>query len=194
MDVVDDDKHAVTRRRLLGASAHAAGAVALGAMALPALGFAIGPAFDSPETTWQPIGKPDDFTDTAFTPRVLTLQAGIGEAGRGLAYVRRRNPAVDGPAGPEFLALTSRCSHVGCPVNYVQAAQSFVCPCHGGVYDFRGQRIAGPPVRGLDRFETRVRSGLLELGARYSVDEHLHRVAARDPGEAVDGIGRYLYP
>jgi Rieske Fe-S protein len=79
-------------------------------------------------------------------------------------------------------------------VNYVEAAQSFVCPCHGGVYDFRGQRIAGPPVRGLDRFETRLRRGQLEVGPRYSVDEHLRRRPARDPGEAVDGIGRYLYP
>jgi Rieske Fe-S protein len=191
MPVVDN---AVTRRRLLGVSAHAAGAVALASVALPALGFAIGPELESRPESWEPIGAPGDFTDGAFTPRVVTLQEGIGEAGKGLVYVRRRNPAVDGPEAPAFLALTSRCSHVGCPVNYVEAAQSFVCPCHGGVYDFRGQRIAGPPVRGLDRFETRLRAGQLEVGPRYSVDEHLRRRPARDPGEAVDGIGRYLYP
>jgi len=194
MSVVDTDKRAVTRRRLLGASAHAAGAVALASVALPALGFAIGPAFEPQETSWESVGAPGDFTDRAFAPRVVTLQEGIGEAGKGLVYVRRRNPAVDGAAAPDFLALTSRCSHVGCPVNYVEAAQSFVCPCHGGVYDFRGQRIAGPPVRGLDRFATRVRAGQLEVGPRYSVDEHLRRRPARDPGEAVDGIGHYLYP
>jgi Rieske Fe-S protein len=191
MEIVDES---VTRRRLLGASAHAAGAVALASVALPALGFAIGPALESQPESWEPVGAARDFTDRAFTPRVVTLQAGIGEAGKGLTYVRRRNPAIDGPAAPAFLALTSRCSHVGCPVNYVEAAQSFVCPCHGGVYDFRGQRIAGPPVRGLDRFETRLRRGQLEVGPRYSVDEHLRRRPARDPGEAVDGIGRYLYP
>jgi menaquinol-cytochrome c reductase iron-sulfur subunit len=191
MDVVD---HSVTRRRLLGATAHAAGAVALAGVALPVLGFAIGPAFDSPETNWEPVGAPGDFTGDAFTPRVVTLQTGIGDIGKGLVYVRRRNPAVDDPAEPEFLALTSRCSHVGCPVNYVEAAQSFVCPCHGGVYDFRGQRTAGPPVRGLDRFETRLRGGLLEIGPRYSVDRHLRRYSPRDPGQAVDGIGKYVYP
>jgi quinol---cytochrome c reductase iron-sulfur subunit, bacillus type len=191
MEIVD---RSVTRRRVLGASAHAAGAVALASVTLPALGFAIGPALESHPESWEPVGAPGDFGADAFTPRVITVQEGIGEAGKGLAYVRRRNPAVDGPAAPAFLALTSRCSHVGCPVNYVEAAQSFVCPCHGGVYDFRGQRIAGPPVRGLDRFETRVRAGQLEVGPRYSVDEHLHRRPARDPGEAVDGIGKYLYP
>ena len=69
---------------------------------------------------------------------LITIEPGIDESGKGLVYVRRRDPALDTEAGDaEFIALTSRCSHVGCPVNYVRAAQSFVCPCHAGVYDFR---------------------------------------------------------
>ena len=186
--------HSVTRRRLLGLGAHAAGAVALAGVALPVLGFAIGPAFDAPRPPGSRSARPATSPATPSPRGSSPLQTGIGDVGKGLVYVRRRNPAVDDPTEPEFLALTSRCSHVGCPVNYVEAAQSFVCPCHGGVYDFRGQRTAGPPVRGLDRFETRLRAGLLEIGPRYSVDRHLHRHAPRDPGEAVDGIGKYLYP
>ena len=46
--------------------------------------------------------------------------------------------------------------HLGCPVRYVEAAQRFICPCHGGVYDFRGMVAGGPPVRPLDRFFTRL--------------------------------------
>ena len=45
-----------------------------------------------------------------------------------------------------------RCMHLGCPVRYVQAAQRFICPCHGGVYDFQRQgrrRPAGAPARPL---------------------------------------------
>ena len=48
--------------------------------------------------------------------------------------------------------------HLGCPVRFVEASQRFICPCHGGVYDFQGKRIGGPPVRPLDRFQTRVRA------------------------------------
>ena len=33
-----------------------------------------------------------------------------------------------------------------------QAASGFGCPCHGGQYDTEGNRIAGPPVRALDRY------------------------------------------
>ena len=86
--------------------------------------------------------------------------------------------------------------HLGCPVRFVSAAERFICPCHGGVYDFRGLVAGGPPVRPLDRFYTRLnaQSGLIELGPRYSVNSELRRFAPRDPGEPIDGIGQYLYP
>ena len=50
------------------------------------------------------------------------------------------------------MAISTRCAHLGCPVRYIQASQKFVCPCHGGVYDFQGKVQGGPPVRPLDRF------------------------------------------
>ena len=69
----------------------------------------------------------------------------------------------------------------GCPVRFVEAAGRFICPCHGGVYDFRGQVDGGPPVRPLDRFYTRVRNGRLEIGPRFSVNRELKRFSPRDP-------------
>jgi hypothetical protein len=103
--------------------------------------------------------------------------------------------------------------HAGCPVRFVPASQKFICPCHGGVYDFRGQRTGGPPVRPLDRFYTRlvgpgapgVSPGApsggrpnpqwrVEVGPRFSVNSHLRIFSPRDPGEPLDGIGQYLYP
>jgi hypothetical protein len=84
--------------------------------------------------------------------------------------------------------------HLGCPVRYVEAAQRFICPCHGGVYDKVGRVSGGPPVRPLDRFYTRVRNGKVELGPRFSVNNELKRFSPRDPGEPLDGIGQYMYP
>lgn len=184
---------AVTRRRLLGASAQVAGAVAAAAFALPAAAFVIGPALESEPEHWEAVGAPGDFTGDLFRPRVITLQPAAGEAGKGLVYVRRRTD-VDRDTTDDFLALTSRCSHVGCPVSYVPAAQSFVCPCHGGVYGFRGQRTGGPPPRPLDRFRTRVRGGQVEVGPRFSLDSELRPHAPHHPGESLDGLSRILYP
>jgi nitrite reductase/ring-hydroxylating ferredoxin subunit len=153
--------------------------------------------FDRAPATWQEIGPLSRFNESDYVPVVFTVTPGIGEAGNSLAYVRRHDIAVDGPIKDEYdhiIALSSRCVHVGCPVRYVAAARSFVCPCHGGVYDFRGIRSGGPPPRPLDRFYTLVRDGQVLLGPRFSVNNELRRFAPRAPGEPLDGIGQFLYP
>jgi Rieske Fe-S protein len=187
----------VTRRRLMSVAAGSAGAIAAAAFTLPALGFAIGPVFDRLPDVWQNIGPLSRFTELTYTPTVITIAPGIGEAGNSLAYVRRHNDAIDGPVKDIYdhvVALSSRCAHVGCPVRFAPAANTFICPCHGGVYDFRGIEIGGPPPRPLDRFYTAIRDGEVYVGPRYSVNNELRRFSPRDPGQPLDGIGQYLYP
>jgi Rieske Fe-S protein len=188
----------ITRRRLMTGSANVAGVVAAGAFLLPALGFAIGPIFKSTPHRWEAVGTEDMFSDLTYLPVVITLTPNIGEAGKSTAYVRRFNAAIDTDPydqGTPYIAISSRCAHLGCPVRWVDAAERFICPCHGGVYDLLGRRVGGPPVRPLDRFYTRVSSlGQLELGPRFSVNSELRRFSPRDPAEPLDGIGQYLYP
>jgi Rieske Fe-S protein len=190
----------VTRRRFMTLSAHGAGAVAVSAFALPALGFAAGSAlFDRPPVEWQAIGAPEDFVADTYRPRVITEVAGIGQVGKTTIYVRSRTED-DPPSLPEsdsdpYIAVSTRCMHLGCPVRYIDAAKRFVCPCHGGVYDFDGRVEGGPPVRPLDRFYTRVNNGQVEVGARFSVNSEFRRFPSyRDPAQDLDGIGQYLYP
>jgi menaquinol-cytochrome c reductase iron-sulfur subunit len=192
----------VTRRRFMVLTTHGAGAVATAAFVLPALGFAAGSAlFDRPEVRWEAVGKPDDFPTDTYIPKVITETSGVGEVGKTTVYMRKHNESVDGPidtgipGGGEFVAISTRCMHLGCPVRYVDASQRFICPCHGGVYDFRGVVSGGPPVRPLDRFYTRVRNGNVEVGPRYSVNTSFKRFPSyRDPGQDLDGIGQYMYP
>jgi Rieske Fe-S protein len=193
----------VTRRRFMGAVTHSAGGIAAAAFGLPALGFAIGPIFKRQPFQWQIAGKPDDFTELNYVTKVLTIVEGIGQVGQSLAYMRKRDPAIDTEPHDQYnnyIALSSRCMHLGCPVRYVEAAERFICPCHGGVYNFRGEVAGGPPVRPLDRFYTYAPPaghpghGYVYIGPRYSVNSELQRFAPRDPGEPLDGIGQYLYP
>ena len=187
----------VTRRRLMTLGAHTAGGLAAAAFTLPALGFAAGSAiFERPKVSWRAVGRPEDFSDETYTPKVITETTGVGEVGKTTVYVRRYNPDIDSAEVPGgFVILTTRCMHLGCPVRYTEAAQRFICPCHGGVYDFEGKVNGGPPVRPLDRFYARTRNGQLEVGPRYSVDSELRRYPSyRDPGQDLDGIGQYMYP
>jgi menaquinol-cytochrome c reductase iron-sulfur subunit len=188
----------ITRRRLMTTAAHSTGAIAASAIVLPALGLALGPVFTRAPIRWQKVGRTGEFADDAYQTRVIELTADpVGEISKTTIFVRRRNPQIDTePADRwnEFVAITSRCAHVGCPVNFTRAAEVFICPCHGGVYDFRGVRIGGPPPRPLDRFFTRVRNDMVEIGPRFSVNSRLQRFPPRDPGETLDGIGPLVYP
>jgi menaquinol-cytochrome c reductase iron-sulfur subunit len=185
----------MTRRKALIVAVQAVGGVAGLAIVLPAVGFAVAPIFDHPEEHWEGVGPIDQFNPDSYKQTVITQVSGIGESGKTTAYVRRGNPDLfPNEEADEFIAISNRCAHLGCPVRFVAAAKTFICPCHGGVYDFEGEVIGGPPVRPLDRFQTRVNGNQLELGPRYSVTSQLEPVRARDPGEFTGGIWEYLYP
>lgn len=191
----------MTRRTAFTVGVQAVGAIAGAAVLLPTVGFAVAPLFEQEDEPWQAVGATSDFSPDTYRPVVITAVQGIGETGKTTAYVRRGNPTVTQgqskyppESANEFIAISTRCAHLGCPVNFVQAAGNFICPCHGGVYGFLGERIGGPPVRPLDRFQTRVSNGQVEIGPRYSVTNNFDPVRARDPGEYTGGVWNVLYP
>jgi Rieske Fe-S protein len=146
-----------------------------------------------------------------------------GEVSRRTAYVRN-NGVVNGD--PSFTIISNRCAHLGCPVQPggpifedkkkvettsageevtiipMLPAGGFVCPCHGGAYDQEGNRVAGPPVRALDRYEFEVRDGHLVLLGTYSVAKvdgtgagaKILKYQLQNPGDPVRGIESWLYP
>ena len=105
----------------------------------------------------------------------------------------RRLVFIRNDGDDKFTAISNTCMHLGCPVQ--ANATGFACPCHGGQYDKEGRRIAGPPVRPLNRYETSVDDkGHLILGQLYAMDDSLKRHQLKGPGQPVDGILSYLYP
>ena len=187
----------VSRRKFMTGSAMAIGGVASGAFLLPALGFALGPQFeDGTPDAWQDVGSEEEFSETTYVPKVMNLVADAGEAGKHTVYIRKFNSSRDSARNKDlpYVAISQRCAHLGCPVRYIQASKRFVCPCHGGVYNFEGKVDGGPPVRPLDRFYTRVRAGRVEVGERFSLNSELRRFSPRDPSNHLDGLWQYLYP
>jgi menaquinol-cytochrome c reductase iron-sulfur subunit len=183
----------MTRRRMFEVTVQALGGGAVAIVALPAVGFALAPVLDEEEGIWTPVGPPDDFEEATYKEAVITIVEDVGETGKTTAYIRRGSPDL-GESADEFVAVSNRCAHAGCPTRFVEAAGNFICPCHGGVYDFQGKVIGGPPVRPLDRFQTRINDGQVEVGPRYSVTSQLDPVRARDPGEFTGGVWEYIYP
>lgn len=42
-----------------------------------------------------------------------------------------------------YLALSAACTHMGCLLNWNDAARTFDCPCHNGRFDSEGQFVVG---------------------------------------------------
>lgn len=185
----------VTRRRLFERAAVAVGGLAGVIVGVPSIGFALGPVFKRVKSSWQTVGRLDELSPDTYVQKTIRIATGVGEAGKSTVYVRRRNDRLDPPETPQVVAISTRCTHLGCPASYVAPAERFVCPCHGAVYDFQGAVTGGPPVRPLDRFNTRVLStGEVQIGDRVSLDPDFRRFSVRDPGEHLTGLWQYLYP
>lgn len=61
----------------------------------------------------------------------------------------------------KYHALSVRCTHQGCNVR--PSRNSFVCPCHGSVFDLEGRVIHGPAKAPLQRFEVEVTATGIEV-------------------------------
>lgn len=103
----------------------------------------------------QEIGRAGDFPIN--TPKLVSYQGKGVEEG---AYVINLGDSEG------FIALDFHCTHLECAVNYVAPSQQFVCPCHGGVYDIKGNVISGPPPHALYHRVIKVENDTVKLGGR----------------------------
>jgi cytochrome b6-f complex iron-sulfur subunit len=55
-------------------------------------------------------------------------------------------------AGGELRALSARCTHEGCTVQFVPGDSVIWCACHNGKFDLDGRVLSGPPPRPLARW------------------------------------------
>ncbi len=76
---------------------------------------------------------------TDFLPGSVTL------IGKGHLYLTRLD---DGG----FLAISRKCTHLGCAVPWIIERKQFECPCHASVFDITGKVIKAPAPRALDLF------------------------------------------
>jgi menaquinol-cytochrome c reductase iron-sulfur subunit len=183
---------AMTRQKMLTAATVGLGGLMGAIIAVPVTIAVLAPSFETIKEYAVDIGPTTLFpkTGTGQIPwHAVTFENKPDDTtglSRRLVYVRN-----DG--NDKFTAIANTCMHLGCPVQ--ANATGFACPCHGGQYDSQGRRIAGPPVRPLNRYDTSVDDkGHLILGKLYAMDDSLHRHQLKGPGQPVNGLLSYLYP
>lgn len=62
-----------------------------------------------------------------------------------------------------FLALSRKCTHLGCTVPWVDKEKRFACPCHGSVFDIRGEVISPPAPRALDVYPVSIENDVVKV-------------------------------
>jgi len=135
-------------------------AAAIGAtLAVPAIGYFIGPALKRKTLGWLNAGAVDSLAPDQPMQREVEVGTQEGwfttQTIKGVWVVKRSTG--------EIRVYNPHCTHLGCAYAWNPDARQFRCPCHGGVYDLDGRVIAGPPPRPLDTLDFRVEGDRLEV-------------------------------
>jgi Rieske Fe-S protein len=216
--VHDEPEERYPRSKFLEFSTLGLGGVIGGLVTAPAIGFMVAPAFLKQGQKDHDIGPISDYPEGKYLIVTYMADQSQGEVSRRTAFVRY-NGQVKGQ--PSFTIISNHCAHLGCPVQAngpldeahtkqigdvtlipTVSIAGFGCPCHGGQYDTEGNRIAGPPVRALDRYAFSIRNGRLFIGKPFSVshveltgsEAVIHKWKLSFPGEHVNGLESWLYP
>ncbi|HLJ15522.1 MAG TPA: Rieske (2Fe-2S) protein [Bryobacteraceae bacterium] len=147
------------RRKLLVRLSILLGSIGAALVAVPVAGFLLGPLFEPVARKWRAVGAVDRFekgktVEVKFEDASSVPWAGV--TGNTAAWLRHE-------PGGQFIAFSVNCTHLGCPVRWLQDAELFMCPCHGGVYYKDGTVAAGPPPHPLIRYPVRVQDGQVEI-------------------------------
>lgn len=87
--------------------------------------------------------------------------------------------AVDIPAARAYLvrlngeivALSEKCTHLGCRVPYCPTSNQFECPCHGSNFNRAGEYRTGPAPRGMDRYPVEIdENGMVLIDTSEKLD------------------------
>jgi menaquinol-cytochrome c reductase iron-sulfur subunit len=149
----------ISRRRFFEKLSIALVGLCTAIVGVPLAGFVVAPFFRKLPEKWVTLGKPDDFqigktvAVTVIDPSSLPW---AGVTAKSAVWLRRVNR-------DSFIAFSVNCTHLGCPVRWLEDAELFMCPCHGGVYYADGAVAAGPPPRPLFRYDVRVENGEVQM-------------------------------
>jgi menaquinol-cytochrome c reductase iron-sulfur subunit len=149
----------LSRRRFLEKLSIGLAGFCAAIVGIPLIGFVIAPLFRKAPRQWMTLGKVGDF-QIGKTVTVSVIDSSplpwAGITAKNAVWLRRESDT-------KFIAFSANCTHLGCPVRWMDGAELFMCPCHGGVYYKDGNVAAGPPPRPLVRYAVRIENGEVKM-------------------------------
>jgi len=132
-------------------------------LGIPIIGVALSPLIKPPPSPWRDVGPVDKYTigetvAVTYDYDQGPVQEWSGATQRTKAWLRRDSK-------DEFTAFAVYCTHLGCPVLWLQKPEIFLCPCHGSVFNGDGTVAGGPAPSPLFRYPVRVQNGRVQIRA-----------------------------
>ena len=62
-----------------------------------------------------------------------------------------------------FLALSRKCTHLGCAIAWDEEKKLFACPCHASTFDKSGRVLKAPAPRPLDQHPLTIENGRVAI-------------------------------
>ena len=143
----------MSRREFVSIVTAAAGTVMGAVIGIPAIGYLIAPALQKVSAdAWIPVGPLANFQvgiPTLFNFNRTTVNGWVQTVNSyGVFILKQQDGSV--------LAISNKCTHLSCRVNWYPENAAYVCPCHDAWFASDGAIIKGPQPRPLDRYETKV--------------------------------------
>jgi menaquinol-cytochrome c reductase iron-sulfur subunit len=145
----------LSREAFMSLFVFSVGGIASVVFGIPIIGWVIGPLVNQPRNVWRFVGHASNFQPGKTVAVIFDYPGQLPWAGatkKTKAWLRR-------DAGNGFTAFAVYCTHLGCPVQWLQTPQLFLCPCHGSVFYGDGTVAGGPAPRPLFQYPTRVLNG-----------------------------------
>lgn len=143
----------MSRREFVTIVTAAAGTVMGAIVGIPAIGYLIAPALQKVSAdTWIPAGPLENYpvgVPTLFNFNRTKVDGWVTTVNSFGVYIIKHDDGT-------ILALSNKCTHLSCRVNWKSESTAYICPCHDAYFDISGEIIKGPQPRPLDRYETKV--------------------------------------
>ena len=62
-----------------------------------------------------------------------------------------------------FIAVSLRCTHLGCSINWEENKRRFICPCHASAFNIEGEVLNPPAPKALDYYPVVIQNGVVKV-------------------------------
>ncbi|THF71339.1 Rieske (2Fe-2S) protein [Deinococcus sp. Arct2-2] len=115
----------------------------------------------SPASSSAPMGAATLAAFPAVGSTVFLQQSGKGVV---IARIAAAQAGAATSGDIHLLALSDRCTHLGCGVQAAASGGGYSCPCHGSAFTLTGDVVKGPAARPLDRLAIRIEGDQVFVG------------------------------